>query len=256
MILSHRHRFIFFKTHKTAGTSLEIALSKFCGPDDVITRIQPADERLRRAAGFRGPQHFVHRPLRDYGLKEVRSVLKRGRPPSLFDNHTKATRLRALVEPSVWNTYFKFTIVRSPWDVALSRYFHSVRKHWRPPAFDCWLASRYHLINRNWPIYTEDDVPLMDFYIAYEDLENDLCSVSARIGTPENIFEVFKTLGAKGGFRAAARRVPSGAAWTAATIDLVAREAAAEIRFFGYAPPVAGADASRPADATGDEGSR
>lgn len=256
MILSHRHRFIFFKTHKTAGTSLEIALSKFCGPDDVITRIQPADERLRRAAGFRGPQHFVHRPLREYGLKEVRSVLKRGRPPSLFDNHTKATRLRALVAPPVWAAYFKFTIVRNPWDVARSRYFHSVRKHWRPPPFDSWLASRSHLINRNWPIYTEDDVPLMDFYIAYEDLENDLTAVSARIGAPENVFDVFKTLRAKGGFRAEARRVRGGARWTPATIDLVAREAAAEIRFFGYEPPLADADAAALGDATGADGAR
>jgi hypothetical protein len=37
MIISHKHKFIFFKTKKTAGTSIEIALSKYRGPDDVIT---------------------------------------------------------------------------------------------------------------------------------------------------------------------------------------------------------------------------
>ncbi|MEL6382956.1 MAG: chondroitin 4-O-sulfotransferase, partial [Cyanobacteria bacterium J06626_18] len=32
MIISHEYKFIFLKTRKTAGTSIEIALSKFCGP--------------------------------------------------------------------------------------------------------------------------------------------------------------------------------------------------------------------------------
>jgi hypothetical protein len=31
MIISPAHRFIFIKTRKTAGTSMEIALAKFCG---------------------------------------------------------------------------------------------------------------------------------------------------------------------------------------------------------------------------------
>jgi hypothetical protein len=50
MIISHEHKFIFVKTRKTAGTSIEIALSKFCGPDDVICPI-----RLRRHFGGQAP---------------------------------------------------------------------------------------------------------------------------------------------------------------------------------------------------------
>ena len=37
MILSHKHKFIFIKTKKTAGTAIEAAISQLCGPDDVIT---------------------------------------------------------------------------------------------------------------------------------------------------------------------------------------------------------------------------
>ena len=39
MILSHKNKFIFIKSFKTASTSLEIALSKYCGEKDIITPI-------------------------------------------------------------------------------------------------------------------------------------------------------------------------------------------------------------------------
>jgi hypothetical protein len=44
MIISHRHRFIFIKTRKTAGTSIEVYLSRFCGEEDVVTPLNPPVE--------------------------------------------------------------------------------------------------------------------------------------------------------------------------------------------------------------------
>ena len=39
MIISHKHKFIFIKPIKVGGTSIEIALAKHCGVDDIITPI-------------------------------------------------------------------------------------------------------------------------------------------------------------------------------------------------------------------------
>ena len=83
MIVSHEHRFIFLKTRKTAGTSVEIALSGICGPDDIITPITPADEVLR--ADLRGPQNFASPPL-------VREAT----------NHSPARKAREIVGEDVW----------------------------------------------------------------------------------------------------------------------------------------------------------
>ena len=41
VIVSHKHKFIFIKTRKTAGTSIELFLSRFCGEKDIITPIYP-----------------------------------------------------------------------------------------------------------------------------------------------------------------------------------------------------------------------
>lgn len=48
MIISHKYKFIFLKTKKTAGTSFEIALSRYLGEDDVVTPISPECEALRQ----------------------------------------------------------------------------------------------------------------------------------------------------------------------------------------------------------------
>jgi len=50
VILSHEHRFIYIRCRKTASTSTEVALSRICGPNDIITTMLrcPEDEVLRR----------------------------------------------------------------------------------------------------------------------------------------------------------------------------------------------------------------
>ena len=51
MIVSFPRQFIFIKTSKTAGTSLEIALSKYAVPEDILTPITAEDEVMRRTLG-------------------------------------------------------------------------------------------------------------------------------------------------------------------------------------------------------------
>lgn len=70
MIISHTHQFIFLKVYKTAGTSIEIALSKHCGPDGVIAPIVDEDEAIRKSLGYRGPQNYRVLFSR-YGLREA-----------------------------------------------------------------------------------------------------------------------------------------------------------------------------------------
>ena len=47
MIISHNNKFIFIKTFKVSGTSMEIALSNYLGKQDIITPINLEEEILR-----------------------------------------------------------------------------------------------------------------------------------------------------------------------------------------------------------------
>lgn len=53
MILSWKHKFIFIKGRKVGGTSIEMALSTICGPNDIVTPITPIDEKQRITQGGR-----------------------------------------------------------------------------------------------------------------------------------------------------------------------------------------------------------
>lgn len=107
MIISHKHRFIFLKTNKTAGTSLEIALSEFCGTDDIITPISSADESIRRGLGYRGPQNYLI-PFWAYNPLDWAVFLLKRREKQRYYNHIAAKKVRKYVGEKVWRSYYKF----------------------------------------------------------------------------------------------------------------------------------------------------
>ncbi|MDA3856877.1 MAG: hypothetical protein PF480_01210 [Roseovarius sp.] len=88
MIISHKNHFVFVKTTKTAGTSVEIALSKHCGDADIITPIHPDDEAIKAARGLRGPQNDVQ-------------TLANGTELQLL-NHAPFNRARRVIGPENW----------------------------------------------------------------------------------------------------------------------------------------------------------
>jgi len=120
MIISHKHKFIFIKTRKTAGTSLEISLSTICGPNDVITAIDDDDEKARRELGGRGPQNFKL-PMSAHSLGEVAGMLF-GKSRKQFYNHMAAQEIKELMHTGQWDSYYKFCFERNPWDKVLSQY--------------------------------------------------------------------------------------------------------------------------------------
>jgi Sulfotransferase family len=181
MIVSHEHRFIFLKTKKTAGTSLELALTKLCGPDDVITPLTEIDEARR--IGARSAQNWrLHgwwgspRPL----LK--RRWFKFSAADYGFYNHMPAAEVRALVDDKVWRSYFKFAFDRNPWDRQVSFYHHRYRNEKVPPSFAYFMHDDARARIDNYDIYSIDGGVAVDFVGRYESLEKDLKTALDRVG--------------------------------------------------------------------------
>jgi hypothetical protein len=189
VIVSHRWKFIFLKTTKTAGTSLELALSPFLGPDDIVTPLDPAEEELRSARGGGQPRnHLLPRErwtLRDHLRRPFRG------PPQRYTSHMHATEARAELGAEVWDSYFKFAVCRNPFDRVLSHYHWHFRR-WRRRAFGAQTISEFIASGRprilqthGWELYTIDGRLAVDQVYRYEELPAALLDLRARLGLPQ-----------------------------------------------------------------------
>jgi len=157
MIISHKYQFIFIKTRKTAGTSIEAYLSQYCGDKDVVTPIHPALD--------------IHKP-RNYDE---------------FYNHIGAASVRDQVEPEIWDKYFKFCVERNPWDKTLSHYhMMNTISGGKLSLEDYFLSGDYCI---DFPAYVEPEEPshiILDKVLKFENIDTELGLVFNNLGVPFN----------------------------------------------------------------------
>lgn len=190
MIVSFKHRFIFIKTRKTAGTSIEIALSKYCGPDDILTPFRPEDERIRTKLGYRGPQNYREAD---------------------FFNHMHASQVRERLDRPVWDSFFKFCFERNPWDKAISLYYWRYRSFRQFPGLlrlagrginQVMVPSITRMVSA-YDMYSINGEVAVDFIGQYERLDQDLGYVASRLELPGSLYPLPQ---AKRNLRADTRR--------------------------------------------------
>lgn len=201
MIVSHKHRFIFIKTRKTAGTSLEVSLSALCGDEDILTPIQPHVD--------------PHRPRNHSG----------------FFNHMPGHAIRATLGEDCWNSYFRFCVERNPWDKTLSYYhFINQRRMKGELSFEDYLTAADFCVDH--PAYTEQGEPdllLVDRVLHYEHLNDELAEVFAHLGVP---YAGSLDVQAKSEFRTDRRSYRD--VLSAEQAALIGNAFRQEIRLFGY----------------------
>jgi acetaldehyde dehydrogenase (acetylating) len=94
MLISHRKRFIYTKTVKTAGTSVESFFEPLCMRD-----------------GEWSFSHGRREYVSDAGIVGIRSGEPLEIQGALWWNHMPAQAIRALIGETTWNDYFKFCVV-------------------------------------------------------------------------------------------------------------------------------------------------
>ena len=194
MIICHSYKFIFIKTMKTAGTSLELALMNACGPDDIMARIVPKEPRQTSSP--------------DINLQNASFIGRKSGRQAILRQHSPLSRAVELLGDKVFD-YKIITSERNPWQKLVSSFFwklhqtprqilgdrpieeiisegsfdpDSLRHYFREfccsPIMD--PCEAYHL-------YAHDWVSLADYIIRFEHLADDLATVSQALALPSSV---------------------------------------------------------------------
>ena len=182
MIISHKYKFIFVKTFKTAGTSIEVYLSQHCGGEDIVTPIFPHVEphTPRNHTGFFNPIPELTL-TRGSGMRGLLHDFRRRRK---FYNHIPAWVVRARIPEKIWKNYFKFCVERNPWDKTLSHYSMAKSRFGDSLPFDEYLSRRHFPIC--YPLYTDLKTGkiIVDRVVRYENLLGELGDIFGQLGIP------------------------------------------------------------------------
>ena len=173
MIISHERRFIFLKTRKTAGSSIELFLLDQLGPGDVVG----TKSYCRNDTGRWNPLREIQRhPIGP----ELRLTVTQWCRGERYYEHMPAWRARERVGHEIWSSYYKFCFERDPWDKVVSFYWWRTRDMSDPPDFETFVRTTPRL--SAWDQYTIDGELAVDFVGRYENLEQDLSQVLDRVG--------------------------------------------------------------------------
>ena len=199
MIISHKHKFIFIKTFKVSGTSMEIALSNYLGDKDIATPINLEEEIIRFKKTKTFPKNYldnVNEEIKYNRLikkltkmrlsKKKLNILEQDKEKRfskmIYHNHMSAIEIRRRVGRKIWNNYFKFTIERNPYDKVISFMF---------------FANRFKKINNisseinktislkkylNYPLYLDsNNKKIVDFIINFSALNKGILYIQKKL---------------------------------------------------------------------------
>lgn len=226
MIISHRHRFIFVKTRKTAGTSLQEALAAACGPDDVVTPtgIDNGSYRPRNYEGRVNPFGYLFASPRVHSFRKIRQFVRERE--RIFD-HMSLAELFRLPEAEAWNGYYKFCIERNPYDKMVSRYYWKYRGKPSRPSFETFLERTKDVSDMR--LYSLDGKVAVDFIGRYEQLSEDVAKICGTLGLGQ-----VEIGGRNSGTR---ERSDVASLYTPRAKEIVSRMFAREIDLLGYTFP-------------------
>jgi hypothetical protein len=231
MIISHTHKYLFLKSVKTAGTSIEAALSQSCTGSDVVTPLGDFSHNRDEPGGV------LHRAMNTETL--------RWWDRETIGQHVGATLMRQHVPPEVWEGYCKFSIARNPWDRVVSLFAWRTRNdpamkprkgliHKLGVPFDelrelrrNFAAFVHRGFETNDRFYILDGQLCTDFMIRYEHMNDDLAALAKKLGLPPLNVPRLKT-----GIRPAQYHYSQY--YDEATKALVGDRHAQDLRHFGY----------------------
>lgn len=178
VLISHEKKFIFLKTQKSAGSSLEESLEHYLLGTPLEELGENSSQRATATAYVSG-RAWV------------------GARDQFMTPHSTARQVRNKLGEERFGDYLKATTVRNPWDQIVSFFWWRLRKHstWRDlaakaplPVLKIWFSIWYFASNQRLTglsyhhrLSINGVIPEMHI-IRYESLEADLMTVLDKLG--------------------------------------------------------------------------
>lgn len=158
MIVSHKHRFVFVKTRKTGGSSIEHALSEYCGKDDVLTHLPPE---------VKIPYH-------------PRNYMKNDQ---MLEPHVSGEKILELFPET--KDYTWFTVERHPYTKTISAYYYlknSKSKPFSGSLNNFIFTSEDHAVDDH--LWCAEGKPIVDGILRFEHLAEDFKQLGKLLELP------------------------------------------------------------------------
>ena len=152
VLVSHKYKFIYIKNIKVAGSSVESFFGKFC--------INPKKKYEYC--------NSIKQSIDNYGI--IGSRLTGIKKEDIWKNHISATTIKAQLGKDKFDKYFKFAIIRNPYDVIVSLYF------WEKSTLPFKDFAKTTIVD-NLGRCSINGVSVCDYYIRYENLLEDIDNV-------------------------------------------------------------------------------
>ena len=200
-VILRENNLLFIKGHKVAGTSFEIALSKYAKEKDVLSLND--DENIRTSLGFRNAQNhlYTHNELFKKSKIEYLQSFKDYRKKIKFNNHASAKELRNILGENQFNNFFKVAIVRNPYDFIVSYYYWDKARKPNELNIVDWVKKNAHILKNFYDMYIVNEKIVVDYFIKYEALKKDILTLEKKLPLLEGLYSTFKDIGAKQSIR-------------------------------------------------------
>ena len=156
VLVSHKYKFIYIKNEKVAGSSVESFFGKYC--------IDPKKEY--------DYTDDIKQQVDEYGIIGSRNL--GCTENDKWKNHKSAIDIKKDLGEKVFNDYFKFCVVRNPYDKMVSLYYWSKS---RLPFKE--FVKKYHCNNIS--IHSINRKIVCNYFIRYENLEEDIKKVCSKL---------------------------------------------------------------------------
>ena len=214
-VINYEKNFIFVHPRRTGGSSLVLALLKFCSANDKIcddvlslyadewidsnlrSKFKPIMKKKLNINGiktflvsflkiipyFKKRIKFNYPP--NFNLKIPLHIIE----PNLY-SHATVKDIKNLCTNSFFKNAFKFTIVRNPYDQFLSFFRASGTKK---NFYSFTQDQAHYFFNREINHFYQDKY-IYDKIIKFENFENDITEIGKRLNLNDDLFKIFKNI--------------------------------------------------------------